>query len=227
MPVLYVIAGPNGIGKTTSSYNLVPSNIPIINSDEIAKELGHIHVPSVNMQEYSNREATRLVDEQMINNNSFAIETNLSDQNTWKFLLAAQKTGYILHVMYLSTENLGLLNGRIHQRARLGGHFIRPDIVKERYINGLSLLKHYFIHPDKLQLFDNSESLILIAEFNSGKLLYKAESTPNWATGILDSQNTSTLMEKRSIKNMSIDEVRKLYKQTKSGKSFKDKNNKK
>jgi predicted ABC-type ATPase len=39
MPALYVIAGPNGIGKTTSSYDLVPSNTPIINSDEIAKEV--------------------------------------------------------------------------------------------------------------------------------------------------------------------------------------------
>ena len=39
MPTLYVIAGPNGIGKTTSSYDLFPANIPIVNSDEIAKEI--------------------------------------------------------------------------------------------------------------------------------------------------------------------------------------------
>ena len=39
MPTLYIIAGPNGIGKTTSSYDLVPANTPIVNSDEIAKEI--------------------------------------------------------------------------------------------------------------------------------------------------------------------------------------------
>ncbi len=38
MPTIYVIAGPNGIGKTTSSFDLLPKNIPLINSDEIAKE---------------------------------------------------------------------------------------------------------------------------------------------------------------------------------------------
>ena len=38
MPTIYVIAGPNGIGKTTSSYDILPGNVPIINSDEIAKE---------------------------------------------------------------------------------------------------------------------------------------------------------------------------------------------
>jgi predicted ABC-type ATPase len=38
-PVLYVIAGPNGIGKTSSDYDFVPINIPVINSDEIAAEI--------------------------------------------------------------------------------------------------------------------------------------------------------------------------------------------
>jgi len=38
-PVLFVIAGPNGIGKTSSDYDFVPNNVPVINSDEIAAEL--------------------------------------------------------------------------------------------------------------------------------------------------------------------------------------------
>ncbi|HXL55895.1 MAG TPA: hypothetical protein VN958_06550 [Chitinophagaceae bacterium] len=49
MAVLYVIAGPNGIGKTTSSYDLVPINTPIINSDEIAKEARNAGIISVNI----------------------------------------------------------------------------------------------------------------------------------------------------------------------------------
>jgi predicted ABC-type ATPase len=38
-PILYVIAGPNGIGKTTSDFYFVPGNVPVINSDEIAAEI--------------------------------------------------------------------------------------------------------------------------------------------------------------------------------------------
>ena len=53
MPTIYVIAGPNGIGKTTSSYDLVPANTPIINSDEIAKEVRNAGIISLNTQEYS------------------------------------------------------------------------------------------------------------------------------------------------------------------------------
>lgn len=104
MPTLYVIAGPNGIGKTTSCYDLVPANTPIINSDEIAKEVRIAGLLSVNAQEYSNQEAIRLMEEQRNQRNSFAIETNLADVDTWKFLREMQKTGYNLHIIYISRQ---------------------------------------------------------------------------------------------------------------------------
>jgi predicted ABC-type ATPase len=79
MPTIYVIAGPNGIGKTTSSFDLLPKNIPLINSDEIAKDAREAGILSVNSQEYSNQEAARLVDEHLNRRSSFIIETNLAD----------------------------------------------------------------------------------------------------------------------------------------------------
>jgi predicted ABC-type ATPase len=74
-PVLFVIAGPNGIGKTTSSYDLVPAGTPIINSDEIAKEIRNLGIvqPGVNTQEYSNNEANRLIQEHLSSKVSFAL----------------------------------------------------------------------------------------------------------------------------------------------------------
>ncbi len=37
LPELYFIAGANGTGKTTATFDLVPPGVPVINSDEIAK----------------------------------------------------------------------------------------------------------------------------------------------------------------------------------------------
>src|ERR1700761_501896 len=139
MPTLYVIAGPNGIGKTTSSFDFLPANIPVINSDEIAKEARAAGLITSNTQEYSNQEAARLVDEQINARNTFAIETNLADVETWKFLIKVQQLGYELHVKYYSTSQLKVLNDRIAIRVRLGDHFVRPDIVEQRYIDGLKL----------------------------------------------------------------------------------------
>ena len=54
MPTIYVIAGPNGIGKTTSSFDILPGKVPTINSDEIAKE-----VRAIPLKDLSNIDAVR------------------------------------------------------------------------------------------------------------------------------------------------------------------------
>ena len=92
---LYVIAGPNGIGKTTSTYDLVPKTIPVINSDEIAKQVKLAGIAAnINTQEFSNREAARLVEENIDKHISFGIETNLCDLETWKFLIGIQRCNW-------------------------------------------------------------------------------------------------------------------------------------
>ena len=215
MATLFVIAGPNGIGKTTSSYDLVPVNTPIINSDEIAKEIRNDLNPSINLQEYVNHEAVRLMEEQRKQNKSFAIETNLADIETWKFLIKVQETSYKLHILYLSTSNIAMLNNRIKERIRLGDHFVRPEIVEERYINSLKLLNHYFNKADKLQLFDNSQYLQLIGEISFGEILFQAVHLPQWVTENLGEHFQTELKKEKSIKDMTIDEVRERYRNQK------------
>ncbi len=80
--------------------------------------------------------------------NTFAFETNLSDEETWKFLKGVKSTGYIIHLIFLSTDHLLLLHNRIQERMLRGDHYVRPDIVEERYYVGLKLLGHYFKLPD-------------------------------------------------------------------------------
>ncbi|GAA4458829.1 hypothetical protein GCM10023189_31710 [Nibrella saemangeumensis] len=38
-PAFYVIAGPNGVGKSTAAYQLIPSGVEQINPDDIARQL--------------------------------------------------------------------------------------------------------------------------------------------------------------------------------------------
>ena len=79
-----------------------------------------------------------------------------------------QKVGYQLHVLFVSTDNLGILNTRIEERVRQGDDYVRPDIVKERYLAGLDMLKQNYKKPDILQLFDNSEKMTLMVDFRLG-----------------------------------------------------------
>ena len=212
MPTIFVIAGPNGIGKTTSFYDFLPGNIPVINSDEIAKEARAKDLISSNTQEYSNREASRLIDEQIGKRSSFAIETNLSDVETWKFLIKLRELGYELHLVYISTDEIKLLNDRINERVLLGEHYVRPDVVEERYITGLKLLNHYFIYPDVLKLFDNSSAMTQVAEFRNGKIVSVAEQLPEWVSGYFGEFLNAESDSQISPKDLSdIDAVRRNY----------------
>ena len=218
MPTLYVIAGPNGIGKTTSCYDIIPSDISIINSDEIAKEIRNAGLTiHGNTQEYSNYEAIQLMEEQRRLQNSFAIETNLADTETWKFLVEIQTSGYEVQVLYISTNNIEILNKRINERTLRGEHYVKPDIVEERYVTGLKLLNHYFSKPDKLQLFDNSENIYLLAEISKGKIIYSAPQPPDWIINYLGEHfNNPELKHEIKIKDMSdIEEVRNAYEKLK------------
>lgn len=217
MPTLFVIAGPNGIGKTTSSYDVVPKNTPVINSDEIAKEARIAGLLTVNAQEYCNREAMRLIDEQTKNRNSFAVETNLADVDTWKFLLEMQKIGYKIHLKFFSTDDIHILNERISERYRQGEHFVKPEVVLERYTNGLNLLNHYFARPDVLELFDNTKKMIRLAEVNQGHVIEVVEHLPNWVTQYLTQHFQQQITRQTKVKDLgSIDEVRKSYQNLKS-----------
>jgi predicted ABC-type ATPase len=212
MPTIYVIAGPNGIGKTTSSFDLLPKNVPLINSDEIAKEAREAGIISLNSQEYSNQEATKLVNDHLDKHSSFIIETNLADVETWKFLISVQQLGYELNVKYISTDRLDLLNSRIAERVLLGDHYVRPDIVEQRYITGLKLLDHYFAYPDVLELFDNSKTMLLVAEYRKGQPVMELEKLPSWIVDYLGRHLSGAVASDISQRaHKDIDEVRKTY----------------
>jgi len=216
-PVLYVIAGPNGIGKTSSDYDFVPTAIPVINSDEIAAEIKRSGQSIVNTQEVANGKASELMDAYLNQKASFGFETNLCDVETWKSLLEIQKLGYLIEVIYISTSDLEVLNSRIESRVQLGGHFVLPEVVRERYMAGLNLLNHYFDKPDKLQLFDNSVTMELVAEIAKGQALHVAQELPEWVLQYLGKRFMKEEQSEIKARDMnSVDEVRRRYLESKN-----------
>jgi predicted ABC-type ATPase len=193
-PTLYIIAGPHGIGKTTATYDLIPKLTPVINADEITKVVTLTgSAPVVNILEYSNRKAARLIQEKTDERVSFCIETNLSDEESWKFLINIRNSGYRLELIFLCTDNVFLLNKRIEERAQRGEPDIEPWEVEERYFKSLQLLDQYFDIPVMVQLIDNSEIATLIVEKTADLINIAAEPLPDW-------------VQKYLIKHLSVQE---------------------
>jgi len=143
VPILYVVAGPNGAGKTSAFRQLVPAGTDYINADLIAKGIRE-QAGGLNTQELANSEAAILFENKIKAGETFAIETNLVDADTYKSFISAQRTyGYQVTLLFLTVDDVNVCIKRVEQRVREGGHNVNPLVIRDRYVTGLKLLAHY------------------------------------------------------------------------------------
>lgn len=173
-PEFHVLAGPNGIGKTTGYDLIVPKHVSYINADLIAKEI-KAKAGGLNVMDIANAEAARYFFERLAKRETFGFETNLCDLETYKSLQAAQALGYRIIIYFINTDDVDLCINRVLLRVQQGGHYVNPETVRSRYTTGLALLKYYKDFPDILMLIDNSAGeLVWQAELHAGKIIYVA-----------------------------------------------------
>ena len=208
-PKLYIIAGPNGIGKTSTALNQIPKNSPIINADEITKQLKETF-SHINVQELAQDETTKQINFHLSQKSSFGFETNLADLETWKFIESVQFLGYQIIVTFYCVDDIKLCVDRVENRVKQGGHFVRPDIIKARYDNALKLLSHYKDIPDLLLLVDNSIQPYVCSILQKGQINERNESLPEWVKSLIDK-------EEQPISDDSLDAVRARYNKMRKG----------
>ncbi len=207
MPELHVVAGPNGVGKSSAFETLVPAGIDYINADLIAKEI-RTKAGGLNTQDIANREASKLFYQRVKDGKSFAIETNLCDVETYKSFQGVQSLGYKVLVYFLAVDDVQVCIDRVRQRVSQGGHNVNPNVIKERYVKGLALMKHFRAFPDSLVLLDNIEGFYRTqAVLQKGVIQFKADDIEQWVRSIIEDVPTS---EKAAEKN-TIDEIRRMY----------------
>ncbi len=169
---VYIIAGPNGSGKTTFAKMFLPEyvNCPnFVNADLIAQGLAPFEPRSAALK------AGRLVLEQ-INDFAgrgvdFAFETTLSGKSYVNLFRELKAKGYTLHLFFLWVSSPELAIARIKERVREGGHNIPEEDIRRRFIRSVhNFLKLYEPLLDSWMLFDNSEAKpVLITRRRNGR----------------------------------------------------------
>lgn len=208
MPELHIVAGPNGAGKTSAFKAIVPQGVDYLNADLIVKEIKE-KAGGLNVQDIANGEVMNIFYQKIARNESFAIETNLCDDPTYKSFQELQRKGYDIYVYFLCVDDVNICINRVNLRVRQGGHNINPDVIQQRYTTGLALLKHYRDFPDVLMLLDNTEGVMnLEAELRRGVVKFRAHSETEWVKSIFDTSR----VQKKDPKDESIEEVRRKYK---------------
>jgi len=170
---VYVIAGPNGSGKTTFAVKFLPeyAKCPnFVNADLIAQGLSPFFPGAAAIT------AGKLVLEQIYQlankRVDFAFETTLSGRLYLNLFKSLNEKGYKIHLFFLWIPNAGLAISRIRSRVAQGGHNVPTEDVLRRFKRSISnFFKLYQSLADSWMLFDNAGAIpVLIAERKNAKV---------------------------------------------------------
>ncbi|MBD5256645.1 MAG: zeta toxin [Bacteroides sp.] len=168
MPNLYIIAGCNGAGKTTASFNVLPQILnckEFVNADEIARGISPFDPESVAIQ--AGKLMLKRIDELLEGSNTFAIETTLATRSYKNLVKRAQQKGYTVKLLFFWLKSPDMACDRVAKRVSEGGHNIPTDVIYQRYYSGLkNLFEIYMPIVDYWALYDNNFQTDIIAKNN-------------------------------------------------------------
>lgn len=169
MPNLYIIAGCNGAGKTTASFNVLPQILDckeFVNADEIARGLSPFAPESVAIQ--AGKLMLQRIDKLLDEGVSFAIETTLATRSYQTLVRRAHEKGYIVQLLFFWLESPAVACERVRKRVSEGGHNIPVETICRRYHLGLKNLFEIFMPiVDYWTLYDNNLQTRLISDSES------------------------------------------------------------
>ncbi|WAC09911.1 hypothetical protein [Dyadobacter pollutisoli] len=139
--IIYLIAGPPGIGKSTYGRELVPTDIPIVDHDLAAQQYKKEGL--LDYSQLASQKANQFINGCIKEKVDFALELNLGYKSHYEYLrsLVVSDKHVRVHLILFFTENVNLCLLRAKARFENGGHLVAPGIIEEMYKNTLPLLK--------------------------------------------------------------------------------------
>lgn len=200
-PSLYVLAGPNGGGKSGIMGAMVRGcGADYYNPDQEAQRLRSLD-PRLSVQQANSLAwvACRDLLERVIRERkSFAFESTLGGNTIPSLLERAAGSGLEVRIWFVALASPELHIERVQQRVARGGHGIPEQTIRERYDRSRQNLIRLLPGLTELRLFDNSDAADLeggeaprprlVLHTSRGRMVDACppEATPAWARAIVE-----------------------------------------
>ena len=192
-PVLIVIAGPNGSGKTSVTSKILQhewmEDSVYINPDIVAQE---------RFGDWNSMEAIKKAvvyceewrEKCLAERKSLIFETVLSAKDKIDYIERAKEAGFFVRLFFVCTKSPAINASRIAQRVMKGGHDVPITKVISRYQKSILNCKYIATKVDRTYLYDNSvddaEQQFLI-RLSDGIIVKRyVEQLPEWARQIIE-----------------------------------------
>ena len=199
-PVLILIGGINGAGKTTFYYEQIKPfldksgrDYPFVNADEMEKAGFPNEVGKHSLE--MGRLAAKIRDQYLQTGQSFITETVFSHESKIKLVDDAQKAGFEVILNHVHVSSAELAYKRIQDRVGAGGHNVPKDKVFSRYGRTFANIHEASMTADRTYIWDNSRQsghqgvkhrfVMAVAKGNITRL---SRQLPVWAQNLYQDQ---------------------------------------
>ena len=199
-PIIHVLAGVNGAGKSSIGESEFRSEgLSVFNPDTIAQQIRDLH-PDISLT-LANAHAWQigksLLEQAIAGSHDYRFETTLGGRTIAQLLEKAARSGHRLQVWFCGLASADLHIRRVRSRVAHGGHDIPVEKIRERWNRSRENLIRLLPLIDHLRVYDNSSEAdpaagrqpqpVLLLEMQRGQITAPADlsNAPDWARPII------------------------------------------
>jgi predicted ABC-type ATPase len=183
-PILTVIAGANGCGKSTLTKwaRAFFQQTATLDPDAVAVDLQAQSSGQLSPIE-AGKQVLITAESYLEKGVSFSVETTLSGVTYLRMLSQAKELGYRTCLFYIGTESLSINIERVQARVLKGGHDVPLEDQTRRYARSFKNLSRALELADEGVLLDNSTDAghRVVALKLEGRKMLLFEPLPEWA----------------------------------------------